>query len=74
MKGWECPKCARCYAPHVKECLEHRTMNFYEKLKDIPGEIHIYGTDNYGECLVCRGLLSKELGEVADVMIKKRGI
>ncbi len=19
-KGWECPKCGRCYAPDVKEC------------------------------------------------------
>jgi hypothetical protein len=20
MKGWECPKCGRCYAPSVDEC------------------------------------------------------
>ena len=20
MKGWECPKCGKCYAPFVKEC------------------------------------------------------
>lgn len=20
MKGWECPKCGRCYAPFVMEC------------------------------------------------------
>lgn len=20
MKGWECPKCGRVYAPHVEEC------------------------------------------------------
>lgn len=21
MKGWECPKCGRCYAPAVTECM-----------------------------------------------------
>ena len=20
MKGWECPRCGRCYAPHVEKC------------------------------------------------------
>lgn len=20
MQGWECPKCGKCYAPHVDEC------------------------------------------------------
>lgn len=22
-KGWECPKCGRCYAPWVRECFEN---------------------------------------------------
>ncbi len=21
MMGWECPKCGRCYAPHVSQCV-----------------------------------------------------
>ena len=26
--GWECPKCKRVYAPHVKECLHCRPVQY----------------------------------------------
>ena len=22
MTGWECPRCGRCYAPHIEKCSE----------------------------------------------------
>ena len=28
VSGWECPKCKRVYAPHVKECLHCRPPQF----------------------------------------------
>lgn len=56
MKGWECPKCGRCYAPYVRECCEHGYNTYllvYEKLKDNSGEIKIVPPQN-DQCLICK--------------------
>lgn len=58
MKGWECPRCHRCYAPFVRECsncVGGTSLPDYEKLKDNPGEIQIGQNYQYGKCLVCHG-------------------
>lgn len=48
MKGWECPKCERCYAPFVRECSEHGK------------ETHLPDKQNSSEkCLSCGGFHSQ---------------
>lgn len=29
MTGWTCPRCLRCYAPHVDECMACRPVDVY---------------------------------------------
>lgn len=51
MKGWECPKCGKCFAPFVREC------DWCGVIKDIGRLSDKYTQPQTGtaKCLACNG-------------------
>lgn len=52
MKGWECPKCGRCYSPIVRECDFCNQISELNKMSQKPLTDPFIGT---GRCLACNG-------------------